>query len=40
MSIKEEIRKSFEGLNRDEILKKLQDAGFNVKKGTGKITIK
>ncbi|MER2078078.1 hypothetical protein [Psychrobacillus psychrotolerans] len=37
--IRAEIRKSFEGLSREEILNKLLDAGFNVSKGTGKINI-
>ncbi|TYR73725.1 hypothetical protein FZC79_17780 [Rossellomorea vietnamensis] len=39
-NIKKEIRESFDGLSRDEILAKLLNAGFNVKKGSGKITVK
>lgn len=39
-NIRKEIRESFAGLNSDEILEKLLDNGFNVKKGKGKIKIK
>jgi len=39
LSIREEIRKQFEGMSRDEIIKALKDDGFNVTDGTGKITI-
>ncbi|MGD6893774.1 hypothetical protein [Bacillus infantis] len=39
-NIRKEIRESFDGLSRDEVLAKLLNAGFNVKKGSGKITIK
>lgn len=38
--IRKEIRNSFAGLSRDEVLEKLLNAGFNVKKGSGKINIK
>lgn len=40
MSIREDIRKELEGLSQDELIKFLRDAGFNVSKGTGVITIK
>ena len=40
MTIREEIRKNFEGLSKNEILEKLKEAGFNVKLGTGKIVIR
>lgn len=37
--IREEIRKSFEGLSSEEVLRLLLEAGFNVSKGTGEINI-
>lgn len=39
MSIKNDIRKEFEGLTKKEVIQVLRDAGFNVKEGTGKIVI-
>lgn len=39
-NIRKEIRDAFAGLSGDQILNELLEAGFNVKKGTGKITIK
>lgn len=38
-NIRKEIRESFAGLSSEEVLAKLLNAGFNVKKGTGKINI-
>lgn len=40
MSIRKDIRKQLEGLSQDELIKVLREAGFNVSKGTGEITIK
>lgn len=39
MSIREDIRKELEGLTQDELIHVLRESGFNVSKGTGKITI-
>ncbi|WP_456276517.1 hypothetical protein [Bacillus sp. AK128] len=39
-NIRKEIRESFSGLSKEEILAKLLNSGFNVKEGNGEITIR
>ncbi|MGO4270351.1 hypothetical protein AB4Z22_10955 [Paenibacillus sp. TAF58] len=39
MSIRDEIRKDFDGLTREEVLQKFIDLGFNVSNGSGHIEL-
>lgn len=39
MNIRDEIRKDFQGLSKDQILNKFIELGFNVTEGSGQINI-